>query len=265
MRPRWVLTALLLGGVAACAGRTVTLPTGDGAPFPDYATAWQDATRGCRQVRTLSAELSISGRAGRQRMRGHVLAGVAAPDRIRLEAAAPFGPPIFILVADGAKTTLLLPRENRVLRGESPAAILGALVGLELGPADLLAILSGCVTPDARAAGGRLFPSGWARVDLADGAVAYLQRDTRGGWFVRAGAREGLTIAYDPGGQGTPPAVRLLADGSRGSASDLRIGLSQVAIDQKLGPEVFGVRVPADATPISLRELREAGPLGEKR
>ena len=265
MRRRSVFAALLLGGVTACAGRTVTLPTGEGAPFPDYATAWQDATHGCRQVQTLSAELSISGRAGRQRLRGHVLAGVAAPDLIRLEAAAPAGPPVFILVSDGTTTTLLLPRENRVLRGESPAAILGALVGLELGPSDLLAILSGCVTPDPRAAGGRLFPSEWARIDLSGGAAAYLQHDRETGWFVRAAARPALTIDYDPGGHRTPPSVRLLAHDSRGAASDLRIGLSQVAIDQKLGPEVFSVRVPADATPISLTELREAGPLGEKR
>ena len=194
-----------------------------------------------------------------------MLAGVAAPDLIRLEAAAPFGPPLFILVADGTTTTLLLPRENRVLRGESPAVILDALVGLELGPSDLLAILSGCVTPDPRAVGGRLFPSDWSRIDLSGGAAAYLQRDRQTGWFVRAAARDALTIDYDAVGNRTPPTVRLLAHDSRGSTSDLRIGLSQVAIDQKLGPEVFRVRVPADATPISLAELREAGPLGEKR
>ena len=265
MRRRWVLVALLLAGVTACAGRTVTLPTGEGAPFPDYATAWQDATRTCRQVQSLSAELAISGRAGRQRLRGRVLAGLAAPDRIRLEAAAPFGPPLFILAADGTKTTLLLPRENRVLRGESPADVLDALVGLDLGPADLLAILTGCVTPDARAEGGRLFPSDWARIDLAGGAAAYLRRDKQTGWFVRAGVRQALSLSYDPDGQGSRPSVHLLTDDSRGPVSDIRIDLSQVAIDQRLGPEVFSVRVPADATPISLKELREAGPLGEKR
>ena len=103
------------------------------------------------------------------------------------------------------------------------------------------------------------------RIDLSGGAAAYLQRDKQTGWFVRAAAREALTIAYDAGAQGTPPSVRLLSNGSSASASDLRITLSQVAIDQKLGPEVFSVNVPAGATPISLKELREAGPLGEKR
>lgn len=265
MRRSWVPTALLLGAVAACAGRTVALPTGEGTPFPDYSLVWQDATRGCRQVRSMSAELSISGRAGRQRVRGRVLAGVAAPDRIRLEAAAPFGPPLFILTADGTTTTLLLPRDNRVLRGESPAAILDALVGLDLGPSDLLAVLSGCLTPDVRATGGRLFPPNWARIDLADGAAAYLQSDRQSGWFVRAGVRQALSVRYETGGQSTRSSLHLLTDGSGGSVSDLQVGLSQVSIDPKLGPEVFSVRVPADAAPISLKELREAGPLGEKR
>ncbi len=152
-----------------------------------------------------------------------------------------------------------------MLRGASPAAILDALVGLALDPSDLLAILTGCISPDARATDGRLFPSDWARIDLAGGAAGYLQRDKQTGWFVRAGVRRALNVGYDPGGHGMPPAIHLLADGSRGSVSDIRIGLSQVAVDQKLGPEVFSVRVPADATPISLEELREAGPLGEKR
>jgi outer membrane lipoprotein-sorting protein len=265
MRRGRVLTALLLGTVTACAGRTVSLPTGEGASFPDYEAAWHNATRGCREVRSLSAELSISGRAGRQRLRGHVLAGLAAPDRIRLEAAAPFGPPLFILVADGAKTTLLLPRDNRVLGGEPPAAILDALVGLDLGPSDLLALLSGCVAPDTRARGGRLFPSEWARIDLDGGDSAYLQHDLRTGWLVRAGVRQALSFDYDPGRDGMPGSVHVRADSSRVPGADLRIGLSQIAINPPLGPEVFSVRVPPDATPISLAELRRAGPLGETR
>lgn len=265
MRPRWMLAALILGGAAACAGRTVSLPTGEGTPFPDYAPAWQETTRECRQVRTMSAELAISGRAGRQKLRGHVLAGIAAPDRIRLEAAAPFGPPLFILVADGKATTLLLPRDNRVLRGESPSAILEALVGLALGPEDLLAVLTGCVTPDPRPTAGRLFPRNWARVDLAGAAAAYLQRDAGTGWFVRAASRPPLNVFYEPDGQGSRPAVRLVSSVLDGPATDLRIALSQVAVNPKLGPEVFGVKVPGDAAPITLAELREAGPLGERR
>ena len=57
-------------------------------------------------------------------LRGRVLAGIAAPGRLRLEAVAPFGPPVFILAASGTSATLLLPRDNRVLTGEPASAIL---------------------------------------------------------------------------------------------------------------------------------------------
>ncbi len=264
MPRRVVLAALLLLGATACAPARLRLPTGEGSPFPEYAQAWRQATGGCRDVRSLTAELSISGRAGRQKLRGHVLAGLASPDRLRLEAAAPFGPPVFILVADGDRSTLLLPRDNRVLRGERPAAILDALIGLSLGPSDLLAILSGCVVPGGEAAGGRAYPPDWARIDLAGGATAYIQRAGGSGWQVRAGQRSGLGVDYEPGGNGLPASVRLVTEGSAGAGTDVRIALSQVAVGQALGPDVFAVRVPADAVPITLAELRQAGPVGEK-
>ncbi len=264
MRRGLLPVVLLAGAATACASRGLTLPTGEGETFPGYGQAWQEGTSHCRVVRSLSAELVISGRVGRERLRGHVLAGLSAPDRIRLEAAAPFGPPVFILVADGATATLLLPRDNRVLRGEPVAAILEALVGLDLGPSDLLAILSGCVLRDARATGGRIFPSGWARVDMAGGARVFLLQAPPAGWRIRAGVRPPLGFEYQLGADGMPTAVRLRADADGGSGADVRIGLSQVAFDPSLGSEVFSVRVPSDAAPISLTELRQAGPIGEK-
>jgi hypothetical protein len=265
MGRRWFLAALVAGVVAGCAGHTVSLPTGEGEPFPEYAEAWHEATGSCRAVRSLAAELSISGRVGTERLRGRVLAGLSAPDRIRLEAVAPFGAPVFILVASGPAGTLLLPRDNRVLRDQAPSAILSALVGLDLGPDDLLAIFSGCVAPGAEAVGGRLYPSGWARIDLSGGSIAYLRREGPTGWRVRAGSRRALAFDYQDGQGAVPDAVHLRAEGAAGPDADLRVGLSQVALNQRFGAEVFAVRIPADAAPISLKELREAGPLGERR
>ena len=192
---------LLVAGAGACAPRLLQLPSGDGEAFPGYQLAFDEASRGCRDVRSLSAELAISGRAGGERLRGRVLAGIARPGRLRLEAVAPFGPPVFILAASGTSATLLLPRDNRVLTGEPASAVLGALVGLELGPDDLLAILTGCVVVSPEPSAGRRYPGGWARVDLADGAVAYLGQDGER-WRIRAGARAGLAIEYEPAAAG---------------------------------------------------------------
>ena len=128
-------------------------------------------------VRTLTAELALSGRAGRQKLRGRVVAGFARPSSMRLEGVAPFGPPAFILASRGDTAVLLLPRDSRVLRGAPAEDILGALTGVTLGPDDVQAILTGCVVPAPQATGGRLHGNGWASLDLAGGATLYLQPD----------------------------------------------------------------------------------------
>jgi outer membrane lipoprotein-sorting protein len=259
------LLLLLALAASACAPRGLQLPTGTGEAFPDSRQALAEAVRACRDVQSLSAELAISGRVNGGKVRGRVIAGLAAPGRLRLEGTAPFGLPAFILVADGSTATLLLPRDNRVLRGESAPAILHALVGLDLGPTDLLAILTGCVVPDPQAVEGRAYSAGWAGVDLAGGATAYLQRDARQRWRIRAGLRPRLRIEYEwPSGAG-PTMVRLQVAGEARPGSDLRVGLSQVELDVRLAPEVFAVTIPADATPITLAELTLAGPLGAGR
>jgi hypothetical protein len=265
-RPLIFILLLAAGaGAGACAPRLLQLPSGDGEAFPGYHAAFDEASRGCRDVRSLSAELAISGRAGSEKLRGRVLAGIATPGRLRLEAVAPFGPPVFILAASGTSATLLLPRDNRVLTGEPASAVLGALVGLELGPDDLLAILTGCVVVSPEPSAGRRYPGGWARVDLAGGAVAYLAQEGER-WRIRAGVRTGLAIEYEPAAAGGPSRVRLQVSASDATpASDVRLSLSQVDVNPQLGPEVFTVKVPRDATSITLADVRSAGPIGEKR
>src|SRR5204862_4226602 len=133
----------------------------------------------CRGIRTLTAEIALSGSAGGRRVRGRLSAGVATPASVRLEAAAPFGPPVFILVATDADATLLLPRDDRVLEHGRPDAVLDAATGVPLEPADLRTVLTGCaVAPDADAA--RQSGPDWRIVPDGPGHL-YLHRDGPGG------------------------------------------------------------------------------------
>src|SRR5512138_3465167 len=123
-----ICLALCITFLTACAPRRLALPTDTGAPFPDFADVHAQLSTACRGVRTMTAELGLSGRAGSDRLRGRVHAGFARPDSMRLEGVAPFGPPAFILAARDRTATLLLPRESSVLRDQQADAILGALV-----------------------------------------------------------------------------------------------------------------------------------------
>src|SRR4051812_7247669 len=172
--PRWASrlgTCAFLLFLSACAAKRIAFPTDPGAPLADFAAIHAQVSSACRGVRTLTAELSISGRAGSQRLRGRIVSGFAKPASMRLEGVAPFGPPAFILVTRGEAATLVLPRDNGVLRGARAEEILGALTGVALAPAALQAILTGCVQPDPQPSGGQVHQNGWASIELQDGAV----------------------------------------------------------------------------------------------
>jgi hypothetical protein len=224
-------------------------------------------------VTTLQAELSLSGKAGRQSVRGRALAGFA-PGALRLEALAPFGSPAFILVADQSRGTLLLPRDHRMLQNVAPEEILNALIGVPLGPDDLRAVLSGCMKANATPKSGREFGPDWMSVDLDSGGTVYLHRVTGqpAAWRVVAGRYAGLEIEY-PQFAGEHPTqivirselVRSVAGTTDRAAGNvaLTIGLSQVDVNGDLPrDQLVALKIPAGMEPITLAELRAAGPLG---
>jgi hypothetical protein len=207
----------------------------------------------------MRAVLRISGRAAGERFRATLDGGFEAPGKLRLELPAP-GKPYFILVAADDRATLLLAREGRVLVDAPPAATLEALAGLALGAEDLRALVAGCGFGVGQPARGRAFDRGVTAVDVGE-AVAYLQQ-VDGRWRLLAAVRGALDVRYADFAAGRPSSIRLRTSGGGAAPTDLTVRLSQVDINEPLGPEVFRVAVPSDATPLTIEELRQAGPLG---
>ncbi|MEO5739451.1 MAG: hypothetical protein ABIS29_02530 [Vicinamibacterales bacterium] len=254
---RPALSILLLTiGLAACGQPRLTLPGGTGTPAPDFAPAYAQARAACDSVRALQAEIGLSGRAAGQRMRGRVLAGLV-PGASRLEGVAPFGAPVFILVADGARGTLLLSRERRVVLDAPPEEILNALVGIRLGPDDLRAMLAGCVKAAAEARGARAYGTDWLAVDV-DGGTVYLRR-IGNAWRIVAGRYGGIEIDY-AAFQGDRPSQVVL----RGADLSLALALNNVELNgDLLRDQLVALKIPDGVAPLSLEQLRKAGPLGQ--
>lgn len=253
----WVLGFSL----AACGPRRVNLPTDPGTPLPDFAQIHAQVSSSCAGVRTLTAELGLSGRAGEQSLRGRVIAGFERPASMHLTGVAPFGAPLFVLVARGGAATLVLPREDRVVKGP-PQEILGAMTGVTLAPADLQAVLSGCVIPAPRATGGRLHANGMASIDLEGGATLYLRREGDA-WRVRAARRNGWQIEYPEWPGAFPQSMRLQSQ-AQPLDVNLTATISQLEANVNLPESAFTVEVPASAEPLTIEELREAGPLRDQ-
>src|SRR6185436_10702890 len=121
---------VLVAGTPSCGAPMMKLPSGPDAPAPDAADALTQATAACRAIRTLTAEVAAGGKAAGSRFRGRLSVGVAAPASARIEAVAPFGPPVFIFTATDDDATLLLPRDDRALEHGRPAEVLNAVAGV---------------------------------------------------------------------------------------------------------------------------------------
>lgn len=239
----------------ACAARAPERPAGAAVEAPDAIQALARATTHCRSLRTATAEIRLVGRAGSQRVRARLVSGFAAPDSLRLEALAPFGPPALVLASNGATTTLFFPREAQVLREAPVAAVLDALTGLALDAADLRKLIFGCVA----GAGGRgmqygdawqVVTEGETRTFLKHGVLVAADYQ---GWQVDYAAHEG----------GIARSVRVRRSLPRGNL-DLVATLAGVETNVDLDAAAFTVTVPAGASPITLDDLRAASPFAPR-
>jgi hypothetical protein len=251
--------ALLLAASAACTPPVLKLPAGPPAPLADTHTILQDALGHCAGLHSITAELGLSGRVGATKLRGRLQAGFVVPDRLRLEAVAPFGAPFFIVAGSAERTTLWLPRDARVLRDAPAADIVDALAGFSATPDDLAAWLAGC--PSLVFNGGRSesFGADWARIVDGDRTSWFHKTDR---WRLVQTERDGLSVEL-AGHAGTQPGrlrIRRPAGNEHG-ALDVGLSINQVETNVPLGADAFNVTVPAEATSIDLDELRRSGPL----
>jgi len=260
MRMRGLVSLVLAAALAACAAKAPPRPVGTASPDPSVVQVFADVTRQCRGLRTLTAEIALSGRAADERLRGRLHAGFAAPQSMRLEAVAPFGPPAFILAAQAGDATVLFPREKRVLPSTPVASVLERLTGLALGADDLRLVLSGCLVAEPNATAGQAWSNGWKAVTLATDRVAYL-REVRGAWVIAAADYAAWRIDYADHVSGWPRSVRVR--GADGSGIDLTARLTQLQVNVDLPDTAFTVDVPPNSERITIDDLRSVAPLSK--
>ena len=251
--------ALLLVASACGPPPALKLPSGSPTPLTDIGPIASEALARCEGISSMTAELGLSGRVGTTKLRGRLQVGLARPNRVRLEAVAPFGAPFFILAGGGDSGTLILPRDARVLRDAPPSAILGALAGLDVAPDDLRAWLVGCPAASFTPGTARAYGVDWAAIDDG-GRIAWFHHVGR--WRLEQSSAAGLTVDLTGWTAAGPASVRIRREAAGDQAAlDVRLAVSQLETNPGLSDAAFVIDVPADATPITLDELRQSGPL----
>lgn len=250
---------------SSCARPALKLPSPAGASAADGAEVLTRALATCRAIRTVTAEVAVSGRVNGQRIRARLQVGLAQPASAYIEAPAPFGAPVFIFAAENNDATLLLPRDRRVLEHGRPAEVLEAIAGVPLAPVGLRETLTGCVANgDGRASATAPDPQ-W-RVFPGDDEL-YVHRDRdQDPWRVVAVQHHApgsvWRAEYRDFQTDLPRSVRLISTPS--SRFDLQLALSNIEINVALGPETFRVQIPPGTTPLTIEELRNAGPIADR-
>jgi len=259
-----VLAAFL---TTACGAPLMKLPSGPGAPAPDAADAFIQATLACRAVSSITAEGGVTGSISGRRMRARLIVGLAAPASARLEAFA-FSQQVFIFVARATDATLFLPREGRALRHGRPDEVLEAVTGVPVDAAGLRLTLTGCGPASAVTVTGRQLGEDW-RVVTARTSDLYLRRESRAApWRLVAAVhrdpgRPEWRAEYREFQNGFPQSIRIASADQEQFA--LQLALSQVDIDVPLAAAAFEIRIPPGAEPITVEELRDNGPLSSGR
>jgi hypothetical protein len=248
-----------------CAAKLPPRPAGNPTPDPTAADTFIAATAACKGFRSIEGELSLSGRAGGERVRGRILTGLEAGGAVRLEAVAPFGAPFFILAGRSERATLVLPREHRVLTDTSVRDVLERITGLALGAEDLRLIVSGCLVENAAPTDGRQWGGEWKAVTLAPERIAYL-RLQNGQWLLTAADYGPWQIAYSGHANGFPRTVRVRrrAEASAETDIDITARVEQLDVNTQINPRAWTVDVPSDADPMTLDELRSIAPLADR-
>ena len=261
-----VLTALAALTAVSCGAALAKLPTGPGAPAPDAADALAAATKSCRAVSSMTADASVSGSAGGRRLRARLNLGLQSPASARLEAIGPFARPLFILVARGDTATLLLNEDNRILEGGRPGAVLESITGVPLEAGDLRDALTGCASASAPSE-GQQFGDQWRLLRDSSRSIYLNRTAATAPWQLAAVVYQGATTPewrteYRDFVDGLPRTIRFIS--SNPDRFNLRLELRDIELNPPLGPEAFQLKIPPTATPITLEELRRAGPLRDE-
>ena len=116
------------------------------------------------------------------------------------------------------------------------------------------------MSPAAQPTAGRAYDNEWKKIDLADDWTIYVRTAAR----IAAATRGPLVVEYRAWQGSFPSELRLRSDPPGGAAADLTLVLSQMAANVDLAAEAFTIEIPREAQPLTLEELRLAGPLGAR-
>jgi hypothetical protein len=251
---RRLIAAAVLIAAAGCAVKPIRLPAGSGAAAADAPSAFADATAACRTIKTFHANLRVSVRVGRGRIPPLVV-GLAVTARHLGLTALSGATRVFTLAGPAEAATLIVRADDGERAVTAPAQdLLDATVGLRLSPADLLALSTGCVSPDLTL-GPALRAGDEIVAQVAAGRLLLSRRTGR--WRIAGGEMPAFAVAYESFDGDWPSVWRATTRAGVDPAASLDVRVDDPELQTvERGADEFAIVVPADAVRITIEELR---------
>jgi len=250
---RVLIGALICGAAANCTRGLFVAPAGPGTPAPEAASAWDQASRGCRDARSFTAALQASGRVAGTRLWPIAIQAAVTKDQSIYLSASASGTSLFVLAGTGNRATLWLRREQRVVTA-APGEIMAAIIGVALSPDQLLAALTGCGTRS----------TDMTRATRHDNLLSIETPDARvhleskaSVWKTRAADTGAFIVEFGWASGPLPADLWIWSAPNRQPAASLHLAVSDGEVNGTIPAGVFQMpAAAATATPITLDELR---------
>ena len=253
-----LLGLVVLSGSSACSRRPVA--TGPAVPLPNEEAdqLLGDLENSQQSIVRYQAVLKVRGEGPEGRFSATELVVFERPDRVRLELLATFGSSRWIAVTDGGEITVLFPRSREYLQESAVEDVVSALLGIPLGPEEVMAILAGSGLPLGSANPARAERVGErVRVvlssELPDGTDPYERVDIERGQ-VREAAGSRYRVVYPTDwkqmGRTAPDQIEIASD-----RIDVLLTVEDLDINVRLDPEAFAISIPDGAARLGVAEI----------
>lgn len=195
------------------------------------------------------AVLKVKGRGPEGRFSATQVLAFERPDRMRVELLGAFGSTRWVTVATGGEIVVYIPSRRQFLKETDVARVVGALLGVELGTEEVMAVLTGTGLPLEGRRAQRAFRRGEStRIELDGGSFEV------DGEQVRTATGHNYRVSYPTRwkaqGRQVPDRIDLEADDLHAS---LRI--EDLDVNISLNPEVFTLALPDDAQRLELHQI----------
>ncbi len=202
-------------------------------------------------VRRYQAVIGIRGKGPDGRFSATLVIIFERPDRMRVELLGAFGSTRWVAVAGQGEIVVWFPGRRECLRDTRVEKVVGALLGLALGPSEVMAALSGTGVPLGPL---RDRPDRAIRRDRTiqielEGARIELEGDQ-----VISAQQTHYGVSYPTkwmeSGKQVPPRVELRAENLQAS-----LNMEDLDVNVPLHPKAFIIDLPDDADPLTLEEI----------